>query len=369
MVQTNDEFWIDIDDSVEDTQEEVNLFREHVIDIPKPIVQKDKASLSRPPPPYPQRLAMQNVEVLEQMLGYAKFMKDLVTNKRLMDFETIKVNHQVSVVVHSMNPKLEDPDAFSIPCTIGSAEFAKALCELGASINLMPYSIFKTMGIGQPRPISVRLQMADRTMKRPLRVIEYVLVHVYKFILSTDFVIVDCEVDYEVPIILGRPFLDTGKAFCDVEVGEFTFRVGDEKVVFHVCKSMWQLNSNEVSSFVDLVTDFIVDETSATINVGDMLEVFLLKFDGDEMNGLMECGSYNYAPWKLSLDLENRTTPPTKPSIEEPPILELKPLSPHLRYEFLGPFSTLSVIHSSCLTNVQVDSTLAVLQKRKKAIA
>ncbi|XP_019253798.1 PREDICTED: uncharacterized protein LOC109232481 [Nicotiana attenuata] len=71
---------------------------------------------------------------------------------------------------------------------------------------------------------------------------------------------------------------------------------------------------------------------------------------------------------KLSLDLKNRKTPPTKPSIEEPPVLELKPLPPHLRYEFLGSNSTLSVILSSCLTNMQVDATLAVLKKRKKAI-
>ncbi|XP_070054300.1 uncharacterized protein [Nicotiana tomentosiformis] len=260
------------------------------------------------------------------MPSYEKFMKDLVTKKRLMNFETIKVNHQVSAIVHSMAPKLEDPSAFMIPCIIGSAKFAKALCDLGESIKLMPYLVFKTLGIGKPRPTSMRLQMDDRTMKRPL-------------------------------------------------AGELTFRVGDEKVVFHVSKSIRQPNSNKVCSFVNLVIDFIVDETSATINVGDMLEAILLKFDDDEMDGFMECvnslqgmGSHHYAPHKLSLDLENRTTPPTKPYIEEPPTLDLNPLPPRLQYEFLGPYSTLPVIISSCLTNVQVDSTLAVLQKRKKAI-
>ncbi|XP_070049000.1 uncharacterized protein [Nicotiana tomentosiformis] len=137
-----------------------------------------------------------------------------------------------------MAPKLEDSGAFTIPCTTGSAKFAKALYDFGASINLMPYSIFKTLRIGQSRPTSMRLQMADHTIKRPLEVIEYVLVRVDKFILSANFVILDCEVDYEVPIILGRPFLATGKAFCDVEAVELTFRVGDEKVAFYVCKSM-----------------------------------------------------------------------------------------------------------------------------------
>ncbi|XP_070055760.1 uncharacterized protein [Nicotiana tomentosiformis] len=121
-------------------------------------------------------------------------------------------------------------------------------------------------------------------MKRPLGVIEDVLVRVDKFILPADFVILDCEVDYEVPLILGRPLLATGNALCDVEVGELTVQVGDEKVVFHVCKSMRKPNSNAVCSFVDLVTNVIVDDISATINVGDMLEVILLNFDDDEMD-------------------------------------------------------------------------------------
>ncbi|XP_070052643.1 uncharacterized protein [Nicotiana tomentosiformis] len=141
-------------------------------------------------------------------------MKDLVTKKRSMNFETIKVTHQVSTIVHLMAPKLEVPGAFTIPCTIGSAEFAKALCDLAESINLIPYSIFKTLEIVQARPTSMRLQMADCTMKRPLGVIQDVLVRVDKFILPADFVILDCEVDYEVPIILGRPFLATRKALC-----------------------------------------------------------------------------------------------------------------------------------------------------------
>ncbi|XP_070040836.1 uncharacterized protein [Nicotiana tomentosiformis] len=251
VVQANDKVRIDIDDTVEETQEEVNPSRDHVIDIPKMVVQKTKAPLPKTSPPFPQRLSKKNgenqfkkfidmmkslsinvplVEALEQMPGYANFMKDLVTKKRSMNFETIKVTHQVSSIVHLMAPKLEDPGAFTIPCTIGSAEFAKALCDLGSSINLMPYSGFKTLGIGKPRPISIRLQMANRTIKRPLGVIEDVLVWVDKCILLADFVILDCEVDYEVAIIIGRPFLATEKDLVDVEAGELTFLVGDEKV-------------------------------------------------------------------------------------------------------------------------------------------
>ncbi|XP_070048800.1 uncharacterized protein [Nicotiana tomentosiformis] len=345
----NDEVRIDIDGNVEETQDDMNTYREHVIDIPDPVVPKAKAPFPRPPPPYPQRLAKQYnenrikkfiemmkslsinvplVEALEQMSGYAKFMKDLVTKKRSMNYETIKMTHQVSAIVHSMAPKLEDPGAFTIPCIIGSADFSKAWCDFGASINLMPYSVFKTLGIGQQRPTYMRLQMAGRTMKRPLGIIDYMLVRVDKFILPTDFVILDCEVDYEVPIILGRPFLAIGKDVVYVEARELTFRVGDENVMFHVCKSMRQPNSNKLCSFVDLVTEVIVDDTSTMINVEDPSESMLLNHDEDEKEGLVECenalqemGSYTNGPRKLSLDLDNQKTPPTKPSIEEPPTL------------------------------------------------
>ncbi|XP_070010723.1 uncharacterized protein [Nicotiana sylvestris] len=241
----NAEVRIDVHDDEVETQDDVNRSREHVIDMPETVVPKAKAPLPRPPPPYPQRLVKQKnenqfrkfidmmkslsinvplVEALEQMSSYSKFMKDLVTNKRSIDCETIKMTHQVSAIVHSMAPKLEDPGAFTIPCTIGSAKFAKALCDLGASINLMLYSVFKTLGIGQSRATSMRLQMADRTMKRPLGIVDDVLVRVDKFILPADFVILDCEVDYELPIILGIPFLSNGKALVDVEAGELTFR-------------------------------------------------------------------------------------------------------------------------------------------------
>nr|XP_016446128.1 PREDICTED: uncharacterized protein LOC107771302 [Nicotiana tabacum] len=287
-VQIHDYVQIDIDDSVEETKEEVNLSREHIIDILEPVVQKTKAQLPKPPPLYPQSFGT-NARL-------CKFMKDLVTKKRSINFETIKVTHQVNAIIHSMAPKLEDPGAFIIPCTIGSGDFAKALCDLWASINLIPYSV-----------ANGRLFYEEA-----IGVIEDVLVRVDKFIFPADFMILDCEVEYEVPIILGRPFPATGKALYDIEAGEITFWVGDKQVVFHV----------------------------ATINVGDRLEAILLNFDDDKMDSFMECmnslqgmGYYNYAPQKLSLDLENKKNPPTKPSIEEPPTLELKPLPPHLRCE------------------------------------
>src|SRR5687767_2944271 len=139
-------------------------------------------------------------------------MKDLVTRKRTLDFETVEVSHSCSAVITSnLVVKKEDPGAFTIPCTIGVFQFAKALCDLGASINLIPYSIYKQLGLGEPKPTNMRLLIADRTIKRPIGILYDVLVKVDRFIFPADFVILNYEVDVEVPIIHGRPFLATGK--------------------------------------------------------------------------------------------------------------------------------------------------------------
>ena len=87
------------------------------------------------------------------MPGYAKFMKDLVTKKRSITFEDDdRMQHCSAIATRSLVQKKEDPGAFTIPCIIGLLHFAKALCDLGASINLMPHSIYKKMGLGDLNP-------------------------------------------------------------------------------------------------------------------------------------------------------------------------------------------------------------------------
>ncbi|XP_070006029.1 uncharacterized protein [Nicotiana sylvestris] len=100
-----------------------------------------------------------------------------------------------AVVTRPVAEKLFDPGSFTIPCTISNFAFAKALCDLGASINLMPLVIYKRLGIGRPRPPSMLLQLADRTMKRPFGILDDVLIQVGKFVFLADFVILDCKVD------------------------------------------------------------------------------------------------------------------------------------------------------------------------------
>ncbi|XP_019226862.1 PREDICTED: uncharacterized protein LOC109208244 [Nicotiana attenuata] len=113
---------------------------------------------------------------------------------------------QSAVVTRPMAQKVSDPGSFTIPCTIGSYVFAKTLCDVGASINLMPLAIYTKLGIGRARPTSMLLQLADHTMKRPTGIFDDVLVQVGKFVFPADFVILDCQVDERIPIILGRLF-------------------------------------------------------------------------------------------------------------------------------------------------------------------
>ncbi|XP_070029407.1 uncharacterized protein [Nicotiana sylvestris] len=122
--------------------------------------------------------------------------------------EVKKVPEELKVQEVNREEK-EDPGAFTIPCTIGVHNFARALCDNGASINLMPLAIYKQAGLGMPRSTSMRLQLVDRSIKRLVGIVDDVLVKVGKFYLPVDFVILDYAVDKEIPITLGRPFLAT----------------------------------------------------------------------------------------------------------------------------------------------------------------
>ncbi|XP_059311227.1 uncharacterized protein LOC132062732 [Lycium ferocissimum] len=154
------------------------------------------------------------MDAVQEMPGFAKYLKDLLTKKKKpLKHDTVGITHRVSAIISKTTvQKREDPRAFAIPCTIGQQDFAKALCDNGASINLMPLEIFKRSGLGMPRPTTMRLRMVDRSIKRLVGVVDDVLVQIGEFLLPADFVILNCAVDQEIPIILGRPFLAAVRA-------------------------------------------------------------------------------------------------------------------------------------------------------------
>ncbi|XP_038902441.1 uncharacterized protein LOC120089087 [Benincasa hispida] len=145
------------------------------------------------------------VEALEQMPKYVKFLKDILTKKRrISETEVITLTQECNVLVSNrLTNKQKNPGSFTVSCSIGGLDVGHALCDLGASISLMSLLIFKNLGIGEAQPTSVMLQLVDRTITYPDGKIEDVLVKVNKFIFPEDFIILDYEVDRDVPIILG----------------------------------------------------------------------------------------------------------------------------------------------------------------------
>ncbi|XP_038896572.1 uncharacterized protein LOC120084828 [Benincasa hispida] len=133
---------------------------------------------------------------------------------------------------------MKNPGSFTLHYTIGGKIVGNTLCDLRASINLMPLSIFKKLDIGNERPTTITLQLADRSIKNPEGKIEDVLVQVDNFIFPADFVLLDYEADREFPIILGCPCLATGRALIDVQKGELTIRIDDQEVKFNVFNAM-----------------------------------------------------------------------------------------------------------------------------------
>nr|XP_033508638.1 uncharacterized protein LOC117273571 [Nicotiana tomentosiformis] len=332
---------------VQPAQEEINKEKEVAEEtekVPEKVLEKvpeqdltQATGKKRPPAPFPQRLAKYQKD--EQ---YKKFME------MLKQIQTCSV-----VVSRPIAEKLFDPGSFTIPCTIGSYVFAKSLCDLGASINLMPLSIYKKLAIGRARPTSMLLQLADRTVKRPLGILDDVPVQVGKFVFPADFVILDYNVDEEIPIILGRLFLATGRASIDCEMGEMKMRLNNEEITFNVQKSMRRPSEFVNCSLLDMV-DVIMEEDDEAFNAKDPLTVCFMNLK--EVNGedleewVLALQGQGY--WKRELEFEplhfeERKNPPAKPSIEAPPQLEMKPLPSHLRDAFLGPNSTLPVIISS----------------------
>ncbi|GKE90384.1 reverse transcriptase domain-containing protein [Tanacetum coccineum] len=129
--------------------------------------------------------------------------------------------------------KVDDPRKFLIPCILQDLEVCNSLADSGASINLMPFSIYEKLGIGSLKPTRMTLKLANRPVALPKGIAQDVIVRVDTFNFLADFAVVDFEADPRVPIILGRPFLRTAKALVDLYEEKLTLRVGNEQVVFY----------------------------------------------------------------------------------------------------------------------------------------
>ncbi|XP_070020371.1 uncharacterized protein [Nicotiana sylvestris] len=199
------------------------------------------------------------IEVLTQMLAYAKFLKEILSSKRKLEKTTVvKLNGPCSAILKiKILKKCRDPGSFTIPCSLGSDKFDKALYDSGVSINIMPQSAFKKLKgeLGLIKSIPVSLQLADQITILPKGIIEDILVRVDKFVFPIDFIVVDLEVNKDVPLILWRSFY-VQAAILDIYEGQLMFRMGNEKVVFRM-KRMMKYPSDEASAYSCFKLDVI----------------------------------------------------------------------------------------------------------------
>ena len=183
------------------------------------------------------------MDIIKQVPAYAKFLKDLCTIKKGLGIEKKAfLTEQVSAIIQSKNPvKYKDPRSPTISVNIGGTSIDKSLLDLGASVNLLPYSVYKKLGLGELKPTNITLSLADRSVKIPKGIVEDVLMKVDKFYYPVDFVVLDTEPLANGPnhvlIILGRPFLATANAIINCRNGVMQLTFGNmtlELNIFHL---------------------------------------------------------------------------------------------------------------------------------------
>nr|GFB13179.1 reverse transcriptase domain-containing protein [Tanacetum cinerariifolium] len=361
------------------------------------------------------------------MPKFTLMFKKLLNNKdKLIELTKTPLNKNCSAVVLKKLPeKLGDPGRFLIPCDFTGLDNCLALADLGASINLMPLSIWKKLRLPTLNDTKMVLELADRTISKPTGVAENVFVKVGKFYFPADFVILDFVADPRVRLILGRPFLSTAHALIDVYEGEITLRHDDQSLMLK-CGDTPSIFYNNLESLnkVDLIdatceeisqavlgfTDDVSTEVSSPIyepivssslqnlTPFDASDFLLLEeadafiaIDDEPISSTIDATYYdpegdilileallNNDPEPLSNQKDYLPTlhndlkviePKTQTEKDEPPKVKLKELPPHLEYAFLGNNEEWPVIIAKDLSSNEKTDLINVLKTRKKAIA
>ncbi|GKE96844.1 reverse transcriptase domain-containing protein, partial [Tanacetum coccineum] len=199
-------------------------------------------------------------DALIEMPKFNKWLSGLLMNKeKLEEIAITTVNAECSAIILNKVPeKLEDLGKFLIPCALQELDRTSALADSGASINLLPHSIYKQLGFGALTPTRMTLELANYSITHPMGIAEDVVVRVDGFTFLADFIVVNFVPNPRVPIILGRPFLRTAKALIDLYEEPLTLRVGKEELVYYADKS----EKNKDKHFVHAISiiDFSKDE-------------------------------------------------------------------------------------------------------------
>ncbi|GJZ66388.1 reverse transcriptase domain-containing protein [Tanacetum coccineum] len=367
-------------------------------------------------------------DALILMLKFASTLKALIGNKeKLCEMARTPLNeHCSAVILNKLPEKLGDPDKFLIPCDFPVIEECLALADLCASINLMPLSVWKKLSLPELTPTCMTLELADRSITKPIGIAKDVYLKVGKFKFRAEFIVVDFDADSRVPLILGRSFLRTKRALIDVYEGELTLRVGKEAVTFNLDQTLrYSSNydemtanridviemaceeySQEVLGFSDVVVsgnptpyyDPIVSTSSPTLTpFGDsdfLLEEVdaFLALEDDPTSPEVDESYYDTEGDILLLEsfLNDDPLPPpnqendlpeiqkelkvcvaktVKSLIDEPPEVELKDLPPHLEYAFLEGDNKLPVIIAKDLSVEEKAALIKILMEEDYKLA
>ena len=277
---------------VEETRKGEELEPEHIF-------LKEDSMKHCMPPPFPQALRSKKrasqqagilevlrqvkvniplLDIIKQVPAYAKFLKDLCTIKKGLDIEKKAfLTEQVNAIIQSKNPVMyKDPGSPTISVNIGGTCIDKALLDLGANVNLLPYSVYKQLGLGELKPTNITLSLADRSVKIPKGIVEDVLVKVDKFYYLVDFVVLDTEPiesgPNHVPIILGRPFFATANAIINCRNGVMQLTFGNmalELNIFHL-NHKHKLVEGETEGINDVCS---TDQDAGKQKVNDLQEL------------------------------------------------------------------------------------------------
>ncbi|CAM8952521.1 unnamed protein product [Rhodiola kirilowii] len=305
-------------------------------------------------------------EVITQNPTYAKFLKDIVSNRRVIEESSmVALNAECSAIVQSRMPrKMQDQGSFSIPISLGKIEIDRALCDLGASISLIPYSLYEKIDMGELHPTTISLKLADRSSRVPNGVLRDVPIKVGKFFILVDFYVLDMDSEQETPVILGRPFRNTIEAVIKCGEGSIELKIGDEKLKFFLKNAMKAPTSSFECNMLDISCETfgLTSFESEVMELDDSSTLFasLMNMEDEDMG---------------DITLDEGEQGPNDHEIKEDPVPrgkefegELKPLPSNLRYEFLGSNATFPVIVGAALNEDETSKLVHVLKANKKAL-
>jgi len=299
------------------------------------------------------RIKIHLLDAIKHVPSYAKFLKDLFTVKRKLNVKKKAfLTEQVSNILQNNNAlKYKDLGCPIISCFIGEHKIEKALLDLEASVNLLPYSVFQSLNLGELKPTSVTLLLTDRSVKVLRAIVKDVLVQVDKFIYPVDFIVLDTqpvEACNLIPVILGYSFLATSNALinCRDRVMKLSFEnITLEMNIFNICKQPEYDNDLQEVDFIETK----IDESN------DLQMVYFQ----EELKA---------NSWRPKIEELPPRSIESIPLNVQPPKLDLKSLPFNLKYSFLEENETFPVIISSRLNAHQEGKLLQTLKMHKNAL-